>query len=109
MFKVICFIVLVILFVYIIYENHRLKKGYINKLNHVASVFMEDVLSRSEEAVETDKPLVKYRKYREAHASLNSISAIVGGFEKLEELVNVDIALFDKNLLEDANTNLRKL
>lgn len=69
------------------------------KTSLFSSVIYEDVVLRLEESVHSDCALISLRKVREAHASLESLSAIVGGFETLSNLVEIDVEELDIKIL----------
>jgi hypothetical protein len=73
-------------------------KKLIEKTRLFSSVIYEDVVLRLEESIHSECPLISLRKVREAHASLESISGIVGGFESLENLVDVDVEDLDERI-----------
>ena len=91
-------LLLVCTVVYVMYENIRTKKEYHERQAVISSIFMDDVLARAEEADDTRSALRRYRKYREAHASLESIAAIAGGHDRLTKLVDHDVRDFDRAL-----------
>ena len=109
MLKIVFVLIIVALVVYIVYENYHLKRDYLKKQNHICAIFVEDVFSRAEEASDTKSALTRFRKYREAHASLESIAAIVGGHEKLGKLVDSDVTEFDGKLHKQENYALTLL
>ena len=74
--------------------------------NRYMSIFYEDVVLRMQEATSTDCSFTKIRKLREAHASLETLAASVGGFDALQVAIDLDVEAIDKSI-NDAESALR--
>ena len=93
-------VVVCILLILLLCMSHYRQSGLLSDHSKmVHRIMYEDVESRMAEAVAATTNLVQYRKLREAHASLETLSAMVGGYHKLERLgiqaTSIDITLFD--------------
>lgn len=109
MLKLLLVTVTVSVLCYLVYDNYRLKRGYYQKETQVSTIFADDVLSRAEEAFQCRSVFLRYRKLREAHASLESVASLVGGYERLSVLVGVDVAELDATMHRQEKDSLRDL
>jgi hypothetical protein len=84
--------------VYIVYENIALKKQVLDRRCQYGTIFLEDVISRTEEAKTTKDPLTAYRKLREAHAALEVLAAATGGYQALSAIIELNVEDFDDSI-----------
>jgi hypothetical protein len=80
------------------YSHYKLLFKLRNKYERYATILYEDVILRLQESEDSNSSLEALRKVREAHASLETLSGIIGGFQVLGEATEIDINLLDKNI-----------
>ena len=93
-FSLLIFILLILM----LYWNHYLLKKSHSVRSKIAEIFLEDVINRIEDVDKDIDTHTGYRKIREAHASLESLSGIVGGYDKLSTIVKTDVLKIDEIL-----------
>ena len=80
-------------------SHYRQSEIISTQMKLIRRISHEDVELRLQEARLSTCPMVRYRKLREAHASLETISAMVGGYNKLYSFginaVELDTMLYD--------------
>ena len=87
-------------------SHYRQSEVLSAQVKSVHRICHEDVESRLQEARMANCPLVRYRKLREAHASLETMSAMVGGYNKLLSF-GINAVELD-TLLYELETDTRK-
>lgn len=71
--------------------------------NRISTIIYEDVVLRIKEANSMGNALERLRKIREAHASFETISAMMGGFDIVAEELGIDVDRMDSVLSEEEN------
>ena len=98
MLKLFFVCLVVFMFCFLVYDNHCLKRSFYHKETQVCTIFADDVLARAEEALQCTSIFLRYRKLREAHASLDTMATLVGGYERLGSLVDLDVIELDAHM-----------
>ena len=93
-------VIVVLLVSALAYAHYKLIGKLREKNSRFASILYEDVILRLQEVEEQQNPIEALRKVREAHSSLETLAAVVGGFAMLSEAVDIDVDKLDENIAE---------
>jgi predicted negative regulator of RcsB-dependent stress response len=93
-------VIVVLLVAALAFSHYKLIGKIRDKNSRLASILYEDVMLRLQEVEEQNNPIEALRKVREAHSSLETLAAVVGGFSVLSEAVEIDVDKLDENIAE---------
>ena len=91
-------IIVVMLVAALSFSHYKLLGKNREKNSRLASILYEDVMLRIQEVEDQQNPIEALRKVREAHSSLETLAAVVGGFSVLGEAVDIDIDKLDDSI-----------
>jgi hypothetical protein len=102
-------IIVVLLVSGLAFSHYKLIVKIREKNSRFSRILYEDVMLRLQEVEDQKNPVEALRKVREAHSSLETLAAVVGGFSVLSEAVEIDIDKLDQNIADREHIIRQKL
>lgn len=102
-------VIVVLLVAALAFSHYKVIHKIREKNSRLATILYEDVMLRLQEVEEQHNPIEALRKVREAHSSLETLAAVVGGFSVLSESVDIDVDKLDENISEQERIIRQKL